>query len=109
MTYIQGQQEFDLATDMLVRYPLVESPGPSLDMPPFSGKGAHCSKCGGDSVRMDYHAGLTTYKPCAAIWYRTPTEVKRQFGNIFPEHMDRRCTTCNYEWTEDINRGEDLV
>jgi hypothetical protein len=108
VTSVPGQMEFDLSTDMVVRYPLIESPEPGLDLPPFSGKDAHCSKCGDNNVRIDFHAGMTTHKPCAGIWYRTPPEVKKHYAFIFPEHMDRRCTTCNYEWSEDINRSEGL-
>jgi hypothetical protein len=63
-----------------------------------------CSKCGGMNLTTVYHDGVKNWQPCYQHWwkyqYESPGSSTSQ--DTFPEHMDRRCTRCNYEWCEAV-------
>lgn len=99
MVTVDGQESFDLHTDMLVRYPIQEIEPPRFDLPPYTGE-ASCVKCRKGSPMVSYHDRVAGWRPC---WEASAhTSLPRE---AFPEHLDRKCHGCGYEWVEAIADG----
>ena len=104
-----GQLDFGLGTEITVVYPLTEQPPPDWRLPKFSGHKSRCPKClsGADDTghpKMNYHERVATYHPCYLLTLNQP-DLFALIG--FPEHLDRRCIACGYEWVEALPDPED--
>lgn len=102
-----SQEEFDLAHRIEVAFPLVEVTPLSWDLPPFTTKKVRCPKCGiggdadGPSVGVFYHPHVTPESPCWYVYMAQDMGMAAKRATVpFPEHLDRRCPTCQHQWTE---------
>lgn len=106
----EGEQaDFGLGHEIAVVFPLVEVAPPAWHLPPFSGKKTRCSKCGIGALSEDsivgttYHAHVPIHEPCYRLYVQGNMPLYTQIG--FPEHLDRRCPVCHYEWVEALADG----
>lgn len=86
-----------------IEQPLV--PKDHWDIPPFNAEGV-CAKCGYEKIHSRYHNGVATYEPCYDHFDSHRTTVAPIGGDTwvsasqFPEHLDRSCDRCSYQWVE---------
>lgn len=94
-----GQEAFTLTVN--VQKPLV--PNDAWGLPEF-GDDHSCEKCGSDNVITAYHCDVANWKPCYEIWRERSqdAQIMASSWRTFPEHMDKKCTRCGYEWTEGV-------
>jgi hypothetical protein len=60
-----------------------------MNLPPYNAE-ATCPKCGHDVVKTSYQPrGCSTPAHCGVRWDG-------------PEHHDRNCQRCHYEWAESV-------
>ncbi len=105
-----GQDTLDLDEVVEVRIPYLptEVTKPSWDLPPFSGKKVVCAKCGlgvgsdDSTTSTHHHRTATVGGPCYEM-IRFHMDIYNQIG--FPEHLDRRCPVCGYQWVEALADG----
>lgn len=89
--------EFDLSTEIVVKYPLLESSTPSWNLPNFTqGK---CRMCGG-SVGVSFHDRVEMGEDCYQIYRDEGGPEYEAAAGIFPEHLHRTCSKCHYSWVE---------
>lgn len=104
--HIEGQMEFDLGTEIMVRYPLEESDQPEWLIDDFDPE-PRCVKCRKGEPTMRWHATVEAKQvglyggpqtPC----YEAYTDTIEEFGMHprigFPEHFDYECRRCGYRW-----------
>lgn len=105
-----GQQEIPLGTEARVFYPLLEDIlFGRFSLPAYSSKFTLCPKCRGVNsdgdpavVASTYHKGVFVGGPC---WYLYVEHKFSDHNQAFPEHIDRRCNNCGYEWAEGVVDG----
>jgi hypothetical protein len=107
---VQETLDLDQVLTVTVPFMPVEVEPLSYRLPEFSGRNTRCAKCGISSeTPANYHDGVTLRhtEPCYRAWQ---TLEEARFSVPFPEHIDRRCPVCRYEWTEalaDLEKVED--
>lgn len=84
-----------------VEQPLV--PKESYNLPEFR-LDRSCVKCGSDAVITRYHCDIANWEPCYEIWQEhfRDAEIMASPSHNFPEHMDKTCSLCGYEWCEAV-------
>lgn len=105
-----AQDELDLTQEYTVEMPFmpIERRRPSWHLTPFSGKKVPCPKCGLGAGENDsapaghYHPNVSTTAPCYALTQQHQ-DLFQMVG--FPEHIDRRCHFCHFEWVEGLAAG----
>lgn len=97
-----NQEILDLDQVLTVTVPFmpIDVEEPTWGLVPFSGKETLCVKCQTTGIKnAQHHDQVATYRPC----YRLVQANHPLFIRIrFPEHIDRRCDVCGYEWVEGL-------
>lgn len=91
------QIEFDLSTEIVVKYPLLESSTPSWNLPNFTQ--SRCRMCGGEP-RFRFHDRVEMGEDCYRIYRDEGGPEYEAVAGVFPKHLHRFCSTCHYSWVE---------
>jgi hypothetical protein len=86
---------------------VVVEPVPTKILPPYT-ENARCSKCAYDAVGTQYKQGA--HQQCVLGgrfgWWpgMSKQEIAEQdaVNNSIPEHLDRTCSRCQYQWAEAV-------
>ena len=50
-----------------------------------------CIKCGGEDISVRY------------------VEARKPYNEVVPEHLAKKCKTCEYKWTTECNDHPDML